>query len=93
MIRDICMKGNPIPCAIELFAIRYKGIALDSNTLNITYDLFTTVLNSTSATALPQDCRNDLAVDDPVVVDALYTVHAWMAVVAYLLSDYKFLYD
>ena len=70
-----------------------ESIALDSNTLNITYDLFTTVLNSASVTALPQDCRNDLAVDDPVVVDALYTVHAWMAVVAYLLSDYKFLYD
>ena len=50
---------------------------------------------------LPFSCQVDfdpdtgetLADEDMIVDDAGYTVRAWMAVVTYLLSDYRFLYE
>lgn len=77
--------------------------------LETTWELFVDVMDTGRAavaageepTALPNSCRsqNDwwtgaaLAEEDVIVQDPNYTVRAWMAVVAYLLSDYRFLHE
>jgi hypothetical protein len=49
---------------------------------------------------LPGDCDrtrdlngNELAEDERLKKDSQYVIRAWMAVIAYLLADYKFLYN
>lgn len=58
-----------------------------------TYDLFVAVKNATSGSNIPADCNGTLAASDPVRVDANGTVRTWMAVVAYLMMDYKFVFE
>ncbi len=59
------------------------------------YQLFvgarTAILTSTDA--IPSNCRGGLAANNSIVTDNEKTVRPWMAVVAYLLSDYQFLYE
>jgi hypothetical protein len=58
-----------------------------------TYDLFVAVRDMTTGNNIPVDCDTGLISSNPVRIDADRTVRPWMAVVAYLLSDYKFLYE
>ena len=74
-----------------------------------TYELFykvwqagrAAVLSGEEPTALPTQCRSTtdywtsvpLDVEQQVVDDPSYVVRSWMAVVTYLLSDYRFLYE
>jgi len=57
------------------------------------YGLFLTVLAMTNTNNIGQECSADLLQTNPVVIDELYTVRAWMAVVNYMLRDYYFLYE
>jgi hypothetical protein len=85
-----------------------EELALDSAELTYTYELFSNVLTEgrgkltakTESTSLPSRCRRtkDLATGEALsggglTSDPNYTMRAWTAVVAYLLSDYRFLYE
>lgn len=85
-----------------------EELALDSAELAYTFDLFNAVLTDggkklvakTESTSLPTRCRRtkDLMTGENlsgggIVSDPNYTIRAWTAVVAYLLSDYRFLYE
>ncbi len=50
-----------------------------------TYDLFVAVRNSTTGTIVSTDCGGS--------ADANRTIRSWMAVVSYLMMDYKFLFE
>jgi hypothetical protein len=57
--------------------------------------------NATISQELPGACRvdrdeitgEDLPEEEQLVSDDQYTIRSWMAVLTYLLSDYKFLYE
>ncbi len=85
-----------------------EELALDSAELTQTYNLFAAVLQDgqakltakTESTSLPSRCRRtkDLMTGEALsggglVNDPNYTMRAWMAVVAYLMSDYRFVYE
>jgi len=83
--------------------------ASDSVELERSYALFHEVytegnaalLSETVSKNLPYSCRmridpdtgEDLAADVQIVGDELYTIRAWQAVLSYLLTDYRFLYE
>jgi hypothetical protein len=80
---------------------------LGDEQLLLTYDLFMTTLrdgrwriaNGAASTALPNECRGtrDHWTNEEnkkgLSQDPDYTIRAWMAVVSYMLGDYKFLYE
>jgi mono/diheme cytochrome c family protein len=83
-----------------------ENLASNDAEIDITYTLFTSVLSSgqaalgsTENTQLPALCRRnkDLTTGanlaNPILQDPDYTLRAWIAVVAYLLSDYRFVYE
>ena len=83
-----------------------ETLAIDDAEVQITYDLFTTVLASGQANIgisedanLPVRCRRsvDLETGDALATslsqDPDYVLRAWMAVAAYLMSDYRFVYE
>ena len=59
---------------------------------NIADELESTSLGTCNATKDP-NTGAALPDEDKLTSDELYTIRAWQAVVAYLLSDYKFLYE
>lgn len=71
--------------------------------LEATYQLFLDTwkeLQATGEDRLPDSCRattdfngNDLPEEMRIENDPNYTIRAWMAVVTYMLADYKFLYE
>ncbi len=85
-----------------------EELALDSAELTYSYDLFNAVLqdgrgklaNRSESSSLPSRCRRtkDLVTGEALsggglTTDPNYTIRAWTAVVAYLLSDYRFVYE
>jgi hypothetical protein len=83
-----------------------ETLAIDDAEVQITYDLFTEVLASGQANIgvnedanLPLRCRRsvDLETGDALPTslrqDPDYVLRAWMAVAAYLMSDYRFVYE
>ena len=93
---------------IQYLHAHLLGEVLDENDseINITYDLFIDVLEagqdaigSTEQSALPILCRrtqdiftgNELSQE--LVDDQDFVVRAWMAVLGYLFSDYRFVYE
>lgn len=84
-----------------------EQLALDSPEIAETYALFSAVLQdgknrigTGETTALPSRCvrTKDLLTGATLSggglrTDPNYTIRAWMAVVAYLLTDYRFLYE
>ena len=84
-----------------------EELALNSPEITETYALFSAVLQDGKSkigtgetTALPSRCvrTKDLRTGETfsgggLKTDPNYTIRAWMAVVAYLLSDYRFLYE
>lgn len=86
-----------------------ETLELSSAEINRTYDLFLGVwtdgqkglADSRYSVNLPGPCRyqrsfwDDRALpkDERTIQDANYSVRAWMAVMTYLLSDYRFLYE
>jgi hypothetical protein len=81
--------------AIQYLHKRVLGeeLAVTDPEIARTYDLFAAVKARTTGNNIPTDCANGLATTDPVRVDANGTVRSWMAVVAYLTMDYKFLFE
>ena len=81
---------------------------LDTNSPEFmrTYELFVSVLeggqemidNGLAVTNLPEACQfitmseESMVDEESLVDDPVYSVRAWMAVVSYLLADYRFLY-
>lgn len=65
---------------------------LEAGAQNIVDKVETTSLGSCGATKDP-NTGVALADADKLTADELYTIRAWQAVVAYLLSDYTFLYE
>jgi hypothetical protein len=83
-----------------------ETLAIDDAEVQITYDLFTEVLTSGQVNIgisedanLPLRCRRsvDLETGDALPTslrqDPDYVLRAWMAVAAYLMSDYRFVYE
>lgn len=70
-----------------------EELTLEDAEITRTYNLFVTVRAGSVSPNIPLDCRGALATGDPVRVDSNGTVRAWMAVVAYLMMDYKFLFE
>lgn len=70
-----------------------EELTINDPEINRTYDLFSSVWNVTTGNNIPVECRANLATTHPVAIDANFTVRAWIAVVSYLLNDYKFLYE
>jgi len=57
------------------------------------YQLFVSARTAMPAGEIAQGCRGTLGASNPVRLDSDKTVEPWMTVVAFLLSDYKFLYE
>ncbi len=83
-----------------------EDLELGDPELQTTYDLFTSVwqtgesaVNSTEQAQLPPLCQRsrDLQtganLSNPITEDPDYVIRSWMAVAAYLMSDYRFLYE
>lgn len=83
-----------------------EDLSMDAVELQVSYELFTTVLSNgqdaigvSEADELPPLCRRTRDLDsgeplsEPLIRDPDYVLRAWMAVVAYLLSDYRFIYE
>lgn len=83
-----------------------ETLAIDDAEIEITYDLFTEVLSLgqdsvgiTESINLPILCQRKLELasgaplDEVVIEDPDYVLRAWMAVAAYLMSDYRFVYE
>ena len=85
-----------------------EEVTQDSTELGFTYQLFNAVLtggraklaSKTESVSLPVRCRRTKHLltgenlpGGGLVNDPNYTLRAWTAVVAYLLSDYRFLYE
>ncbi|MEY4642336.1 MAG: hypothetical protein RLZZ227_2330 [Pseudomonadota bacterium] len=85
-----------------------EELALDSNEITQTYNLFNAVqqdgmkaiANKSDTTRLPTRCQRTKHLETGAALDAggltsdpNYTMRAWTAVVAYLLSDYRFVYE
>ena len=83
-----------------------EQLAIDADEVQFTYDLFSSVLavgqsniGVSEDSNLPLRCRRsvDLQTGDPLATtlsqDPDYVMRAWMAVAAYLMSDYRFVYE
>ena len=70
-----------------------EELAIDNPEIDRAYNLLVAVRDITATEQIPADCRGSLGSTDPIRVDADKTVRPWMAVVAYLLSDFKFFYE
>ena len=83
-----------------------EDLAIDDPELQLTYQLFISTLEAGQAAVgstedgnLPFLCRrtNDLLTGDdlasPLTTDPNYVIRAWIAVAAYLMSDYRFVYE
>lgn len=83
-----------------------ESLSAEDPEVDISYDLFIDVLTDGQAalggaenTALPPLCRRtrDLDTGDnlatPLINDPDYVMRAWMALAAYLMSDYRFVYE
>ncbi len=83
-----------------------EDLEIDDPELQATYDLYIDVLESgqaaigvTEASTLPNLCRRtrDLLtgedLENSLTLDPDFTIRAWMAVAAYLMSDYRFVYE
>ena len=81
---------------IQYLHKRLLGEELGTNDAEVTatYTLFQNVLNATNTSnTITYECRGSLSSTDPIYLDKQGTVRAWMAVFAYMLLDYKFLYE
>ena len=67
--------------------------ALNDAEIIRTYNLFVAAKGMYSGSNIPVDCAGTLMTTDPIRVDANATVRSWMAVTAYLMMDYKFLFE
>jgi hypothetical protein len=90
VVTDIPDSGtgtNRIKLNIAYLHKRILGeeLAITDPEITRTYDLFVAVMNSTSGTTLPADCGG--------TADTNRTIRSWMAVVTYLMLDYKFLFE
>jgi mono/diheme cytochrome c family protein len=83
-----------------------EQLAIDDAEIEASYDLFSSVLangqaaiGSGESSNLPNLCRRtrDMQTGEnlaqPLIADSNYTIRAWMAVAAYLMSDYRFVYE
>lgn len=84
-----------------------EKLAADDPTIDATYDLWNAVYQEGQrgiaaeeySASLPGMCQavnaygTDEPLDSPITEDPAYTIRAWTAVTAYLLTDYKFLHD
>ena len=83
-----------------------EDLAIDDPELQLTYQLFISTLEAGQAAVgstedgnLPFLCRrtNDLLTGEelasPLTADPNYVIRAWIAVAAYLISDYRFVYE
>jgi len=83
-----------------------EDLAIDDPELQLTYQLFISTLEAGQAAVgstedgnLPFLCRrtNDLLTGEdlasPLTADPNYVIRAWIAVAAYLMSDYRFVYE
>ena len=86
---------NKIKLNIQHLHKLLLGEVIDLNNIEIrrTYDLFVAALAATAGNNIPGACQGSIGNTNPIRVDANYTVRSWMAVVSYLLNDYKFLYE
>ena len=57
------------------------------------WDLYQRVMSLANVDGISQDCYGNLPASSTIVKDAQGTVQAWMAVVNFMLRDYKFLYE
>lgn len=83
-----------------------ESLAIDHAEIEFTYDLFAEALSSgqanigsTESSNLPILCQRRLdletgaPLDNVLTGDSDYVLRAWMAVAAYLMSDYRFVYE
>lgn len=97
----VYLLGEELPTGSEELAITEQ---LFMNSLNRGRQIILASGGDRSDTSLPSDCdvtedfngvqlyEKDVR-DDRLVEDRQYVIRAWMAVVAYLLADFKFLYS
>lgn len=67
-----------------------EELAVEDADITRTFNLFVAVRDASQAAALPVACSAGLPEQDPIRLDAQRTVQAWQAVMAYLLSDFRF---
>ncbi len=89
-ITDLPVAGGQIKIKQNIKHL-YKQIlgeqySISNSEIERAYNLFVNARTSLLSGEIPQDCRAGLGANDK-------TVESWMAVVAYLFSDYKFFYE
>lgn len=83
-----------------------EELATEDEELEITFSLFSSALTSgqeaigsTESAQLPSLCRRTRDIDsgeelsNQIIQDPDYVLRAWIAVISYLLSDYRFVYE
>ena len=70
-----------------------EELAVDDPEVTRTFELFVAALTASVGKTLPEACAAGLPATDPIRQDAQGTVQAWLAVTAYLLSDFRFYFD
>ena len=80
---------------IQYLYQRILGEFYDANQLEVSraYELFNSARALLPTESIVKDCQGNLLSTDPIVLDTNKTVRAWMAVVNFMLRDYKFLYE
>ena len=68
-----------------------EDLAANDAKIDISYQLFIDVRSSTSGTGIPNSCDNGIG--NAVKTDSNRTVRPWIAVLAYMLADYRFLFE
>lgn len=68
-------------------------LATDEAEITRTFELFVAARTAAVGKDMPAACAAGLPSTDPIRADALGTVQAWQAVMAYLLSDFRFYFE
>lgn len=70
-----------------------EELATDDAEITRTFELFVAARAAAVGKNMPAACAAGLPSTDPIRADALGTVQAWQAVMAYLLSDFRFYFE
>jgi len=94
-IPDNAQQTQLIKQNIEYLVNRILGLNLISPNSEIEriYKLFNESIVFSGNQPLVEECRGSLLADDVIVIDQQRTIHAWIAVLNYLIRDYYFLYE
>jgi len=95
MLPEVATNVGSIKQNIQFLFEKILGAQYDINHPEIirAFDLFVNARLSSGVEPVVRECIGAMSEQNPIVVDANRTVHAWIAIINFMLRDYRFLYD